>query len=280
MTMDFTPGSAFRGGPDDPYMDASIPLAADFYHPSYFAFQQSIDIPWMLHRKYWEFAYIGEMLRRTGVLRPGARGLGFGCGTEPLPALFAGMGCTIVATDAPAGVNPLDWSSGNQWSSQVQDLYKPAIIDEATFRARVTFEPCDMNAIPAHLTDFDFNWSACCFEHLGGIRAGLDFIIANVESTLKIGGYACHTTEYNLSSNDATMEQPGLSIFRRRDIEQLIDELRARGHAIAPIRVPIGATPIDYHVDLPPFAHGATHIKLMLEDYVCTSIGLIVQRGR
>lgn len=280
MIETFTPGSAFCGAPEDKYMDASIPLATDFYHPSYYAFQKSIDIPWMLHRKYWEFAYIGEMLRRVGVLRPGARGLGFGCGTEPLPALFAKLGCTIVATDAPVGANPLDWSNGNQWSSQVQDLFKPTIIDEVTFRERVTFEPCDMNAISPHLNGFDFNWSACCFEHLGGIREGLDFIINNVESTLKIGGYACHTTEYNLSSDDKTLEMPGLSIFRRRDMEQLVGELRARGHEVASIRVPIGATPIDYHVDLPPFANGGTHIKLMLAEYVCTSIGLIVRRGR
>src|SRR6187397_3034391 len=40
-----------------------------------------------MHRKLWEFAYIAQALRGSGVLRPGARGLGFGCGKEPLASL-------------------------------------------------------------------------------------------------------------------------------------------------------------------------------------------------
>src|SRR6266542_2731592 len=52
-----------------------------------------------LHRKLWEFAYVAQALYERGVLGPGKRGLGFAVGQEPLPALFASRGCTIVASD-------------------------------------------------------------------------------------------------------------------------------------------------------------------------------------
>ena len=52
------------------------------------------------HRKYWEFAYIYHHLERLGAFRPGGRGIGFGVGSEPLPAAFAALGAEVVATDA------------------------------------------------------------------------------------------------------------------------------------------------------------------------------------
>jgi hypothetical protein len=52
-----------------------------------------------LHRKIWEYCYIAQALYERGLLAPGRRGLGFGVGKEPLAALFASYGCTIVATD-------------------------------------------------------------------------------------------------------------------------------------------------------------------------------------
>ncbi len=60
-----------------------------------------------LHRKLWEFCYIAQALRERGLVRPGARGLGFGVGREPLVAYFAGQGCAVVATDlAPRRAGP------------------------------------------------------------------------------------------------------------------------------------------------------------------------------
>src|SRR4051812_7373139 len=55
--------------------------------------------PRVRHRKVWEWVYILEVLEQHGMLAEGKRGLGFGCGAEPLSALMANMGCEILATD-------------------------------------------------------------------------------------------------------------------------------------------------------------------------------------
>ena len=262
------------------YMSYSIPTVSDFYQEGYKSFLQRIDHKFALHRKLWEFAYIEEKLNQSGSIFNGARGLGFGCGKEPLPSLFASRGCSILATDAPSGLNNMDWSVGDQFATKVDDLYRAKLIRKDDFYKKVSFEPCDMNNIPPRLNDFDFCWSACCLEHLGSIRHGLDFIINSVEKCLKVGGVACHTTEFNLSSNDDTLETRDLSLFRRRDIEDVCSELTRRGHEVAPLNINLGASLLDHHVDLPPFGQSHIHLKLKLEKYACTSLGVLIKRGK
>ena len=86
-----------------------------------------------------------------------------------------------------------------------------------------------MRNLPTHLLSFEFTWSSCALEHLGSLRAGLDFIVESMRC-LRPGGIAVHTTEFNLISNDETLEIDWLSIYRRRDIEKVAAELRAAGH--------------------------------------------------
>ena len=93
------------------------------------------------------------------------------------------------------------------------------------------YRDVDMNAIPADLRGFDFTWSSCALEHLGTLAAGMDFVVAQMDC-LAPGGVAVHTTEYLVSSNDATVEAGGTVFYRRRDIEALADRLRRAGHAI------------------------------------------------
>ena len=88
---------------------------------------------------------------------------------------------------------------------------------------------------------------------------------------------AIHTTEFNVCSNDDTLETEGLSIFRKRDIEQLVDELRALNYEVAEVDWSPGTWPLDYFVDLPPYKQNK-HLKLLLAGYTTTSIGLIVRR--
>lgn len=133
-----------------------------------------------------------------------------------------------------------------------------------------------MNAIPADLRGFDLCWSACALEHLGSIAAGLAFIEASV-ATLRPGGLAIHTTEFNIGSNDATLDTPGLALFRRRDIEALLSGLLDAGHAVAPLSLHPGDRALDAHLDVPPFA--LPHLKLRLGGFEATSIGLIIRRG-
>ncbi len=229
------------------------------------------------HRKLWEYAYIYAALRLAGCLKPGLRGLGFGTGREPLPSAFASKDVQVTATDAPPDLEVSSlWANSAQWTQGLDDLHVPSMLPEEAFRRLVEYRPADMNAIPETLREYDFCWSACCLEHLGSIRHGLDFV-HNSLATLKPGGVAVHTTEFNLSSNVATMETPDLSLFRKRDLELLAQELVRAGHHVEPLNFWPGATPVDEHIDLPPFS--SPHLKLEVSGYVITSIGLIVRKA-
>lgn len=252
--------------------------AAQFDEPAYARWIDAMKTTTTRHRKQWEFVYILQVLERYGMLRPGAQGLGFGVGVEPLPAVFAAMGCQITATDLAADdARAADWSATDQHVSAVADLRRPDIVSDATFDAAVRFRPVDMNAIPQDLNGFDFCWSSCAFEHLGSIKAGLTFVRESVR-TLKPGGLAVHTTELNLSSNRDTVDRESTVIFRRRDMEQLALDLVSRGHEVAQINYDQGSTPLDDYVDMPPYASN-NHLKVALGKYVTTSFGLIVRRG-
>src|SRR5690606_5057191 len=118
-------------------------------------------------------------------------------------------------------------------------LNNRGICDESLFNKNVSFLEVDMNNIPPYLIDYDFTWSSCCFEHLGDIRKGLDFV-KNSINCLKSGGIAVHTTEYNVSSNDTTITEGSTVLFRKRDIEQLVKELTEEGHYVYTVNYNIG----------------------------------------
>ncbi|HUD94640.1 class I SAM-dependent methyltransferase [Sphingobium sp.] len=232
--------------------------------------------PAVVHRKIWEFVYIVSALEARGMLAPGRRGLGFGTGQEPLPSVFAQAGVQVTATDAPADLDfSAAWEKSAQWSNGLDSLWRPAIVDREVFFDRVQFRPADMNNIPTDLKDFDFCWSACCFEHLGSIRMGLDFL-HNSLATLKPGGVSVQTTEFNLGSDTDTLDVPGLAVFLKRDIEQVMHELIEEGHSVEPLNTWPGALPVDEHIDLPPYSE--PHLKLLLAGQLTTSIGLIITK--
>ena len=250
--------------------------ASQFDEPAFPAWCGALGLTADHHRKTWEFCYILAVLWAAGVLEPGRRALGFGCGTEPIPALLARLGLDVLATDAPHDVIAgQGWDSTNQHTGGLQDLEKPGIVDRATFHARVAFRPVNMNAIPADLRGFDACWSSCAFEHLGSIAHGLTFF-ENSLATLRPGGVAVHTTEFNLQSNSDTYEDAALSLFRKRDIEALLGRLADAGHEVWPLNLHPGTTAVDEHIDLPPYA--LPHLKLRVANYVTTSIGLVVRK--
>ena len=78
------------------------------------------------------------------------------------------------------------------------------ICPEDEFRRLVDFRYCDMNNISSDLHEFDFCWSCCALEHLGSLSAGLRFIERSLD-TLRPGGWAVHTTEFNLFSDAAQL---------------------------------------------------------------------------
>ena len=274
----FPSPDALGYGSDYPFMASSACVASDFFHSDFARICQIIGETPHFHRKQWEFVFIFHHAERLGLMGPGRRGLVFGVGREPLPAAFASLGCDIVATDAPAELaSKSGWDRSGQFAPGLSVLPQGRL-DREAFEARVTWRPCDMNAIDPELTDFDFCWSSCALEHLGSLDAGLEFIVNSVEKTLKVGGVALHTTELNLSSNWETIEQGDTVFYRRRDLEAVIARLRERGHEADELVVGRNAFVMNNFTDTPPFTAG--HLLLHHQGFTVTSVGLVVRRGR
>jgi hypothetical protein len=97
---------------------------------------------------------------------------------------------------------------------------------------------------------------------------------------------AVHTTEFNLSSNDATLADGPCVIYRLKDIESVCKRLVEQGHRVEPIDLDPGRDPLDQVVDVPPYCQWATdpparikHLRLNLAGHASTSIALIVQKA-
>lgn len=229
-----------------------------------------------LHRKQWEFYYIAQALSERGMLREGRRGLGFGVGQEPLSALFASLGCSIVATDLDlATAQRFGWVDTSQHAGGLTSLNTRGLCPDEQFARLVSFRIVDMNAIPADLSGFDFVWSSCSFEHVGTIDLGKRFVLRAMDC-LRPGGVAVHTTEFNVSSNFYTLFSGGTVLFRRTDIESLANQLTAAGYRID-LDFDLGSSPADQYVDHPPYK-SEPHLKLAIADYVSTSLGLIIEK--
>lgn len=229
------------------------------------------------HRKQWEFIFIMQALWERGCIAKGKKGLVFAVGAEPLPAMFASFGCQILATDIfPEKGIEMGWGKSNQLCFGIESLNTRQLCNAQNFIDLVTYRPVDMNDIPGDITGFDFNWSSCSFEHLGSLEKGFKFL-KNQMNTLKPGGWAVHTTEYNLSSNDLTQENNDTVIYRQRDIEYIVGELKNEGHFVEEVDLSIGGLPEDFIVDTEPHQQ-KIHLKLQIDKYVATSIGLIIQK--
>ena len=234
--------------------------------------------PAVPHRKSWEFAYIAQVLDATGMLAPGRRGLGFGVGREPLAAAFASRGAEVLGTDLAAEAREvLGWDRSAQHASNVESMQRPDTCDPEQFRRLVSWRAVDMRDIPKDLQGFDFCWSACSLEHLGTMEAGWDFVKNSIK-TLAPGGIAVHTTEYNLSSNDETVEVGPTVIYRERDVLRLKAELEAEGHEVAAVDLRRGESFLDQYVDVPPWADEPV-IRFLLGGYTLTSVAVVVRAG-
>ncbi len=232
--------------------------------------------PVMVHRKMWEWLFISQALTERGMLRPGRRGLGFGVGKEPLVALFASCGVAVTATDLdPAEARARGWTaSGEEYAGGTDQLNPHGLCAPQEFARLVTYRHVDMTAIPADLGGFDFTWSSCALEHLGSLEAGAEFVVDQMHCVVP-GGVGVHTTEYNVSSDEATVEAGPTVLYRHRDIEALGHRLRRLGYTVD-LDLTEGDQPEDRHVDVAPFTD--VHLRTTLGEYVTTSLGLIVER--
>jgi 2-polyprenyl-3-methyl-5-hydroxy-6-metoxy-1,4-benzoquinol methylase len=226
-----------------------------------------------LNRKVWEWAYTLEVLEQHGVLAPGCRALGFGCGQEPVPALLASRGVDVVATDQPVETAG-EWATTQQHAESIAALRRPDLCPDDVFASHVSFVPADMTALPPGLTGFDAVWSSCALEHLGSIQAGLDFVLASVEC-VEPGGIAVHTTEFDVDGTEPAVDLGAVVLYRRRDLEALALELRHRGHRVK-MNFYLGADAADLHVDEPPYSE--THVRVRVGPAASTSFGIVIER--
>lgn len=250
---------------------------AQMVEPAYAYWCEQIGETPRMHRKQWEFCYILQALARYGMLAPGLRGLGFGVGSEPLASIFACRGAAILATDLePERAQLEGWVHTAQHAASKQALNLRGLCSPIHFDRLVDFRFMDMNSIDADLANgFDFCWSACALEHLGSIAKGLEFIERSIDC-LKPGGVAVHTTELNCSSDEETVDEAPTVLFRKKDFLRLARRLAARGYQLT-LNFNTGDQPLDRHIDVPPYSDD-NHLKLLIDQWVSTSFGIIVQK--
>jgi hypothetical protein len=251
--------------------------ADQIYLVKYRQWVEEMKQPYVVHRKQWEWVYILQSLAVHGMLADGKRGLGFGVGTEPIAAVAAKRGAHILATDS--SIDDADeggWIETNQHATDASASNADGICDAERFNSHVSFRVVDMREVPDDITGYDFTWSACAFEHLGTIDAGLGFVERSLDC-LKPGGVAVHTTEYNVSSNDKTIESGQTVLYRRRDFEEFAQRMRAAGHRIQ-LTFGLGTTEDDRHIDEYPYSN--CHLKVRYDGFVITSFGLTIQKAK
>ena len=166
------------------------------------------------HRKQWEFAMILLALRQRGALRPDAVGLSMGAGKERLLYAVARGVRRVVATDL--------YDAGTEWDTartDDPDQYikqdKPFPVDDAKLEGR----RMDMRSLDFDDETFDFCYSSCAIEHIGGRE---DFLrhLAEAHRVLKPGGVYALTTE--LHYGPETIEHPHNYYFAPPDLRDLI----------------------------------------------------------
>ena len=259
----------------------------DFSQPWFHYWIGQLGLAPTLHRKLWEDAYVIQCLWERGCLEPGKRGLGFAVGAEALPSLITKFGAEVTATDlSHDDERSQGWSLTQQHASDLEGLWKPHLVDRETFFQRCHFEPVDMCLIPGKFEGkYDFCWSVCAFEHLGALDKGLEFVV-NAMRTLKPGGIAVHTTEYNVSDGP-TIDNWGTVLYQRAHFAKLDEMLRAQNCRLMEIDFDPGSELFDSYVDVPPFPHDsemglttptAPHIKLSVDGFAATSIAIVAEK--
>ena len=120
----------------------------------------------------------------------------------------------------------------------------------------------------------------------------MDFIKASLE-TLRPGGLAVHTTEFNFLNDAETLDNWVTVLPQRKHFLSLADELRAQGHRVAPLDFDVGTGLIDRYIDIPPFEVEGTesfhamwregwqrsHLKLAIDGFASTSFGIVIRKA-
>lgn len=259
--------------------------AADFSHPAFIHWSSQVhpherdQVPSFLHRKLWEWVYILEAVQQAGCLRAGARALGFGVGNEPVPAMLAAHGVEVLATDQDVTTSGL-WAETGQHLGGLHDLLRPAILPDDELGRLVQVRAVDMNDPLDELGTYDILWSSCALEHLGSPAAGLDFVVRSAR-LLAPGGVAVHTTELELTQRDDSAEYGNCAVYRREELLEVAERLRADGYEVDVNPWVSLDTPQERWVSqalVRNDGHDLAHLRLQIGDSISTSFGLLVRR--
>lgn len=234
------------------------------------------------HRKQWEFAMILLALRRRGALRPDAVGLSMGAGKERLLYAVARSVRRVVATDL--------YDTQTHWDNARTDDPDRYIKEDKPFPvedARLQGLRMDMRALDFDDEAFDFCYSSCAIEHIGGRQ---DFLkhLSEAHRVLKPGGVYALTTE--LHYGPETIEHPHNYYFSPGYLRDLIGdsafapdpEIDAR---IAHHRVnyPLPSNLASLCIDGPGrladrLLGEAAHVQLLLGRHPFTSVSVVLKK--
>lgn len=103
-----------------------------------------------------------------------------------------------------------------------------------------------------------------------------DDVIIDEAGSNTIRGGAVHTTEFNCTSDDETLDNAGTVLFRKRDFLLLERRLKQMG-AVMEFNFNLGQQPLDLHIDTPPYSVDE-HLKLQIQRWAVTSFGLIIRK--
>ena len=104
---------------------------------------------------------------------------------------------------------------------------------------------------------------------------------------LKPGGIAIHTTEFNYTKEDETIDNWPTVLFRKKDFMELAERLELKGYSLPPISFNVGSTPIDWFIDVPPYPYNSEyydqnlhppHLKVTIDGFPATCFGITVQK--
>jgi hypothetical protein len=244
-------------------------------------------------RKLWELGFVLQVLFEHDMF--GKTGIGLACGSEMLPSYLIAKGCAITAGDKPFAEGDQaqkGWASSNQYTQSKDSLYHPQLVERCLFDDKFTLAYVDMNDLPHDLYEkFDFCWSICAVEHLGSIRHGLEFL-ENSLKLLRKGGISVHTTEFNLFSEKATIDNWGSVLFQKNHLLNLSESIAKTGGKLYPFDFDPGNGFFDRYIDMPPYPHQSVsgidaplpavefcpHIKLLCDGFPVTCAGIIMQK--
>jgi hypothetical protein len=161
--------------------------------------------------------------------------------------------------------------------SEIESLSRPDVVPASILRRRVAARFVDMNAIPHDLGRFDLIWS-CATKHFASPAADLNFVMRRLGS-LKPGGVSVHTRELELTPPDETADYGHLAVYWTDDLDRFADRIRRLGFEIDTNWYVSLETPAARWMALPPHPHDdPARLKLVIGDWVSTSVGLLTRR--